>query len=168
MNIFDIISEEASAISYASQLTEFYIPGGAQQEFVTQERMAELQMPNVPRFRPWGTNTNPWTYSSDNMRSLAIEAMEIFAPFSASQIVNREAGEVSAALVNYWSADGRQQKSNIQNMLQVLANNAPDDKPFLHNEALGMMLNSLQLSTNDAQWFADNRANDEDEPEETN
>jgi hypothetical protein len=151
MNIIDVISE--------SRIDEFYIPGGAQQEFVSSERMLELKLPANARFRPWGTNTNPWTYSSDNMKNLAIEAMQIFAPYYGSTAANRSAEEISASIVNYWKSAGAQQKANIQNMFSTVTSNAPQDAPFLHNEALGMMLNSLQLSTNDAAHFA---ANDED------
>ena len=69
MNIIDIISE--------SRIDEFFIPGGAQQEFMSAERAEELKIPGAARFRPWGTNTTTWVYSSDNMRDLAIEAMQI-------------------------------------------------------------------------------------------
>jgi hypothetical protein len=153
MNIIDIISE--------SRIDEFFSPGGAQQEFMTAERAEELKIPGAAKFRPWGTNTTTWVYSSDNMRDLAIEAMQIFAPYYGSTATNRSAAEISAALVNYWASAGMQDKANMQNMFRSMSTGAPQTAPFLHNEALGMMLNSLQLSQNNAAFVAD-RDNDDD------
>lgn len=163
MNIYDIVAESNTKF----ELVEFYIPGGAQQEFVSNERVTQLGMSGGIRFRPWGTNTNPWTYSSDNMRNLAVEAMQIFAPYVGSTAANRSPEEISASIVNYWRGPGAQEKANIQNMFSVIANAAPDDAPLLHNEALGIMLNSLQLSTNSAAYIArQNTPEPSEEPSE--
>lgn len=159
MKIFDIISE--------AKLDEFYIEGGDQQSFITADRAEELGINRNAVFRPWGTDTTPWTYSSENMKSLATEGVTIYAESYAGSMTRSTPAQIAASLVNYWKGPGAQEKVNISNMLRSIAQNSPEDAPFLKNEALGIMLNSIQMSMNSARYYLDQQDQDDDaeEPE---
>lgn len=153
MKIFDIVSEQ--------KLEEFFIQGGDQQEFISADRAEELSISRNARFRPWGTDESPWTYSSENMKALADEAILIYGNYYGGSRSGKSLEEIVAALVNYWNGPGAQEKANISNMMRVISEQS--DPKFKKNEALGMMLNTIVMSFNSAKYILDRANAPEDE-----